>query len=133
MRSQSILVHGRAMGKHKLTRFTMTWTCRKPPPSPLQYIMCLTTRPTPKCHFLSRLPSGSPEIPKIGTPMTLGAHNFVFRPLIEIRFEVRLQPLLKSFQQYLANNLQVRKLGRFLTFNGRESNWQFDSQPFFWP
>jgi hypothetical protein len=26
-----------------------------------------------------------------------------------------------------------KKLGRFLTFSGRESNCQFDSWPFFWP
>jgi hypothetical protein len=26
------------------------------------------------------------EIPKVGTPVTLGAHNFVCRPPIEVRF-----------------------------------------------
>jgi hypothetical protein len=29
---------------------------------------------------------GSPEIPIAGTLMTLGAHNFVCRPLIEMKF-----------------------------------------------
>jgi hypothetical protein len=29
------LVHERAMGKHKLTRLTVTWTWGKPPPPPL--------------------------------------------------------------------------------------------------
>jgi hypothetical protein len=40
--------------------------------------------------FLPGLPSGSPEIPKLGTLVTLGAHNFVCRPPIEMRFEKRL-------------------------------------------
>jgi len=30
------------------------------------------------------------DIPKVGTPVTLGAHNFVCRPLIEMRFEEKL-------------------------------------------
>jgi hypothetical protein len=42
-------------------------------------------RPTSKWHFVSRLPSGSFEIPKVGTPTTLGGHNFMCRPLIEMR------------------------------------------------
>jgi hypothetical protein len=33
---------------------------------------------------------GSPEIPKIGTPMTLEAHNFVCRPPIEVRSKAKL-------------------------------------------
>jgi hypothetical protein len=43
--------------------------------------------------FFTGFPSGSPEIPKVGTPTTLGAHNFVFRPLIEMRFKTKLQSL----------------------------------------
>jgi len=35
-------------------------------------------------------PGGSPEIPKIGTPPTLEAHNFVCKPLIEVNFEAKL-------------------------------------------
>jgi hypothetical protein len=46
--------------------------------------------PTPKCHFVPGFPSASPEIPTIKTPATLGAHNFVVRPLIEMSFEVKL-------------------------------------------
>jgi hypothetical protein len=37
-----------------------------------------------KCHFVMGFPSGSPEIPKVETLATLGAHNFVHIPLIEV-------------------------------------------------
>jgi len=93
----------------------------------------MATRPTPKCHFLLGLSSGSLEIPKIGTLAILDTHNFVCRPMIEMKFEAKLYPLLRAFQSYVARHLHTRKLGRFLTFSGRESNCQFDSQPFFWP
>jgi hypothetical protein len=75
----------------------------------------------------------SPKIPKVGPPATLGAHNFVCRPPIEMRFKAKLYPSSRAFQRYVARHLHARKLGRFQTFNGRESNCQFDSQPFFWP
>ncbi len=39
--------------------------------------------------------------------------------------------MFRAFQRYVARYLHVRKLGRFLTFNGWESNWQFNSRPFF--
>ncbi len=48
----------------------------EPPPSPLQYTLCMATRPAPKCHFVPGFPSGSPEILKIGTFANLEAHNF---------------------------------------------------------
>jgi hypothetical protein len=89
--------------------------------------------PTPKCHFVLGLPSWSPEILEIGTSTTLQAHNFVCRPLIEMRFKEMLYPSSIAFQQYVACQLKTRKSGKFLTFNGQESNWQFDSRPFFWP
>jgi hypothetical protein len=31
-----------------------------------------------------------PEIPKVGTQVTLGAHNFVWRPSIEMRSQEKL-------------------------------------------
>jgi hypothetical protein len=40
--------------------------------------------------FVPRLPNGSHEIPKIGTPATLKSHSFVCRPLIEVRSEEKL-------------------------------------------
>jgi len=49
--------------------------------------MCLAMGSAPKCHFVPGHPSGNPRIPKIGTPTTLGAHKFVYRPPIEVRYE----------------------------------------------
>jgi hypothetical protein len=40
------------MGKFELTRLTTTRSWGKPPPSPLWYTMCLSTRPTFKWHFV---------------------------------------------------------------------------------
>jgi hypothetical protein len=40
---------------------------------------------TPKRHFVLGLLNESPEIPKVQTLATLGAHNFVFELLIEMR------------------------------------------------
>ncbi len=50
----------------------------KPPPSPLQYILCLATRPTPKCHLVPRLQVRVLKFPKLGLlqfwgPITLCA------------------------------------------------------------
>jgi len=39
---------------------------------------------------VSKFPSGSSEIPKHGTHATLGAHNFVCRPPIEMSSEAKL-------------------------------------------
>jgi hypothetical protein len=71
----TLLVHGWTTRKHKLTRLTMAQTWGQPPPSPLYYSLCLAMGLAAKCHFVSRLPSGSSEIPKIGTFATLGGHN----------------------------------------------------------
>ncbi len=75
----------------------------------------------------------SPKIPKIWISTTLEAHNFLCKPLIEVRSKVKLCPLLRYFQWYVAHHLHASKSRRFLTFNGRESNWQFNSWLFFWP
>ncbi len=130
---EALLVHEQVTGKHELTRLTTAQTWRKPPPSPLQYTLCLATRPAPKCLFVLRLPSESPEIPKIGILATLEAHNFLCKASIEVMSQAKLQPSSRAFQQYVALHLHVRQSGRFLIFNGWKSNWQFDSQPFSWP
>jgi hypothetical protein len=122
MRSWNTLVHERGMGKHRLVKLTTTRTWGKPPPSPLQYIMCMATGLAPKCHFVPRLPSGSLEIPKIGTPTTLGGHNFVCKTPIEMRSKSKLYPSSKAFQRYVARYLHARKSGRLPTFSGRKSN-----------
>jgi len=44
----------------------------------------------PKCHFVLGFPSGSPKIFKIRTSITLEAHNFVCRHLIEVRSKAKL-------------------------------------------
>ncbi len=112
----TFLVHGGTMGKHGLIIFTKARTWGKPPPSPLQYSLCLATRPTPKCHLVSGLPSW-----KITRVLILGiSHNFVCKPLIKVRSKTKLQPLSIALQRYVARHLHVRKLGRFLTFNDQE-------------
>ncbi len=129
----ALLVLRQATGKLGFTRFTIARTWGKPPPSPLQYTLCFSTSPTSKWHFVPRLPNESLEIPKVGTFTTLGPHNFMCKPPIEMMFEAALQPLLSTFQRHVARHLHARKSGRFSTFNGRQSNYQFNSRPFFWP
>jgi hypothetical protein len=116
--SWNILVHGWATNKHKLTKLTTTLTWGKPPPSSLQYILCLATGPAPKCHFVLGPPSGSPEIPINGILTTLGAHNFVWKPTIDKRFWAKLYLSSRSFQWYVARHLNARKSRWFLTFSG---------------
>ncbi len=55
-------MHGRAIGKHGLTRLTMAQTWGKPSPSPFKYTMCLAMGLVPKCHF----------VPKLGLPLFWG-------------------------------------------------------------
>jgi len=87
---------------------------------------------TPKRHFVSRHPSWNPEILEIGTLATLEAHNFACKPPIEMKFEAKLYSLSRNFQWYVTRHLHARESRQFPTFNGWESNCQFDSQPFFW-
>jgi hypothetical protein len=63
-----------------------------------------------KWQFIPRLPSGSPEILRIGTFVTLEAHNFVWRPPIKVMFKAELHLSSKAFQQYVACHLHARKL-----------------------
>ncbi len=65
------MVHRWTTSKYGLTRLTTARTWGKPLPSPLEYTLCLAIGTTPKCHFVSRLLGGSPEITKVGTPTTL--------------------------------------------------------------
>jgi len=99
---------------------------------PLIVCYMLATGLAPKCHFVLGLPTRNFEIPIDETPTTLGDHNFACKPSIETRFEAKLYPSSRSFQWYVTCHLRTKKLGRFLTFNGGESNCQFDSRPFFW-
>ncbi len=56
------------------------------------------------------------------TLTTLEAHNFFSKLPIEVRYQAKLYPLSKAFQQYVAHHLHVNKLGRFSTFDGWELN-----------
>jgi hypothetical protein len=76
------------------------WTWGKAPPFSLYYTLCLATRPPSKWFFVPKFLSGSPEIPKVGTPTTLGAHNFVCRPPIEWSLKQSYSPCRK-----LSNNI----------------------------
>ncbi len=98
----TLLVHGRAMGKHKFTKFTMAQTWGKPSPSPLQYSLCLAIGAAPKHHFVPGFPSWSLEIIEIKTIVALEAHNFMYIPLIEVRSKTKLQSSLRAFQQLVA-------------------------------
>jgi len=66
--------------------------------------MCLTIKPAPKCHFISKLPSWSPKIPEIGTFATLKAHNFMCKPLIELSFKQSCNPCQDFFNNMLHAN-----------------------------
>ncbi len=110
----ALLVLKRAMSKLELTGLTRLIKARtwgKPPPSPLQYTMCPSTKLTFKWHFVLGLPNGNPKITKVSISATLGPHNFVCRPSIEMRSEAKLQPLLRAFQLYFARHLHIRKSG----------------------
>jgi len=65
------------------------------------------------------------------SPGTLGAHNSRLRARIATRSEPNLYPSSRSFQRRIALSIRTLGRGRFPTFSGRESNWQFDSRPFF--
>ncbi len=56
---------------------------------------------TSKWHFVSKLPNGNPEIPRVGTFATLRPHNFVCRLLIEMRSKAKLQLSLRAFNNML--------------------------------
>jgi hypothetical protein len=86
-----------AMGDSELTRLTMAQTRRKPPPSPIQYSLCLSVAPTSKWFFVLGLPRRSPETIPAWTPTTLQAYNFLLRPSIGVRSEANLYLLLRAF------------------------------------
>ncbi len=66
-------------------------------------------------------------------PPTLRDYNSSLKPLIETSSKEKLQLSSKAFQWCVALHLHTWGLGRFSTFRCQESNWQFDSRPFFLP
>jgi hypothetical protein len=118
-------------GQLEHTRLAIVRTWGKPPPSPLLYIMRLLMGATSKWLFVPGLSSGSLEIATTWTPATLRTHNFLCTLPIVMRYKAKLYPSSRSFQRYFARCLHAREMGRFLTFSGRESNYHFDSRPFY--
>ncbi len=60
------LVLERTTSNLRLTRLTTARTRGKPPPSPIQYSMCLSAAPTPEWLFVPGLPRRSPKLPRFG-------------------------------------------------------------------
>jgi hypothetical protein len=58
-------------------------------------------------------------LPRLWRPITLCADLW-------LRHETKLYPFSRAFQWYLAHHMHARKLRRFPTFSGWESNCQFD-------
>ncbi len=77
--------------------------------------------------FFPGLPKGSLETDRVGILATLWGYNFMLRPPIGTRSKAKLYLSLRAFQRCVARHLHARKLSRFPTFRGRESNCQFDS------
>ncbi len=74
--------------KLELTRLTMARTWGKPPPSPLQYTLRLSMKPTSKWFFCHGTLT---EIAKVETFATLRGYNFVCKP------PIRMQSKAKSY------------------------------------
>ncbi len=127
------LMLGQATGNFGLTKLTTARTRGKPPPSPIQYFLCLFVEPTSKWFFVPGLPRRSPEIVSVQTLRTLRGHNFLLRPQIGMRSDTNQQLSSRAFQGCVTFHLHTSGSGRFPTFSGRESNCQFDSHPFFLP
>ncbi len=85
------LVLGQATCDFGLTKLTMAQTRGKPPPSPIQYSLCLSMAPTSEWFFIPGLPRRSPETVLVWTFATLQDYNFLFKPLIGMRSEANLQ------------------------------------------
>jgi hypothetical protein len=132
-------MHGQATGNQGLTRLTTVRTWGKPPPSPLYYTMCLATGSTPKCHFVSRLPSAIPKFSKLGNPQLWGPITLCVDLQLRWGLKQSCSPhrdlsngMWHVTYMLPAHHLHASKWRRFPTFSGWELNYQFDSQPFFW-
>jgi hypothetical protein len=72
-------------------------------------------------HFVGTPEMESRNCPD-GTPGTLNGHNSRLQSPIAMRSKPKLYPLSRSFQRHVAHSNRMSGRGRFLTFNGRESN-----------
>jgi len=66
---------------------------------------------TSKWLFVLGLPSWSPKIAKVGTPATLGPHNFVNKPPMEMKSKTKSKPPSRAFERYVARCLHATRLG----------------------
>jgi len=58
--------------------------------------------------FVLRLPNGSPEIPKVGTPTTLGPITLCANLRLRSGLKQNCSPHWELFQQYVAHHLHAR-------------------------
>ncbi len=120
--------HGQ-LGHTRLTTAQLGGSHHLPPYS----ILCSSPwGPHPNGFLFRDCQIGILKFPQLGF-RDLEVHNLACKPSITMRPKEKLQPLSRAFQQYVTCRLHTRKSGRFLTFNGWESNCQFDSRPFFCP
>ncbi len=85
------LVLGQATANSGLTKLITAQIQKKPPPSPIQYSLHLSTAPTSEWLFVLGFPRKSPKTIPVWTFGTLRNHNSLPRPLIKMRSETNLQ------------------------------------------
>ncbi len=110
------LVLRQATGNSGLTRLTTAQIRGKPPPSPIQYFMCLHTAPTSEWLFVPGLPKRSPKTAKVWTSATLRDYNSLFRPRIGTRSKAKLQFLSRVFQRCVPLHLHASGSNRLPAF-----------------
>ncbi len=141
---------GQATGNSGFTRFTITRTRKKPPPSPIKYFLCFSTTFTSEWLFVLKLRRRNPEIvatpfwgkceDEIHTPESGTLESFGTPKTSE--FDCRGQKTLHWGVLYTIGKFlkcrcpkwpRMSHLDIFSTSyvwkKGWESSWQFDSQP----
>ncbi len=100
---------------------------------PLYSIFCVRPRRLhPNGIFSRDSQSGIPKLSRFGLP-GLWVNITSCLDLRSGRGQPNLQPSSRAFQCHVALHLMTLDSGRFPTFSGRKSNYQFDSRPFFCP
>jgi hypothetical protein len=129
---EALLVHGRTTCIHKLTRYTMTWTWGSHHLPPLYNIFYDSSQRLHPNGIFPRTPKLKfPKFSKLRFLPFCTPIFFLCKPLIKTKSQEKLLPSSKPFERYLAHPLHIHKSRRFLTFNGRGSNWHLESWPFF--
>jgi hypothetical protein len=60
-----------------------------------------------KCQYPQESQVKSFEIFEIKILTTLETYNILCRPSIEVKFKIKLYPLLRAFQRYVARHLHI--------------------------